>query len=170
MSQLESSILAPCRGVVIPLSQTPDELFAQQMLGPGVAIEPTNQQSTAVAPMSGRIVKIHPHAFVIQAEDDQTDSSQAAGILVHLGINTVQLQGEGFTVLASDGDVVTAGDPIITWDPAQVAEAGMSPIVPIVALEHSGGITTSGSVEKQQQPGTVEPGDFLFSLDTSQPV
>ena len=77
-------ISSPMAGDVHPLADVPDPVFAQGLVGPGVAIVPISEaEVTVVAPIAGRIVKLHPHAFVIQAE--------GFGVLVHLGIDTVQL-------------------------------------------------------------------------------
>ncbi|MES6461709.1 PTS glucose transporter subunit IIA, partial [Cutibacterium acnes] len=81
-------ISSPMAGDVHPLADVPDPVFAQGLVGPGVAIVPIGEaEVTVVAPIAGRIVKLHPHAFVIQAE--------GFGVLVHLGIDTVQLDGRG---------------------------------------------------------------------------
>jgi PTS system glucose-specific IIA component len=142
-------ILSPVTGRAIPLSEVPDPVFAGEMVGPGVGIDPSSAPGTAVAPISGTIVKLHPHAFVI--------SGDSGSVLVHLGIDTVQLKGEGFTVHATEGSKVSAGDDIVSWDPAAVVAGGKSAVVPVVALEGSAdalsGLVTSGD---------VSAGDVLF--------
>lgn len=142
-------ILAPMAGRAVPISQVPDPVFAGLMLGPGVAVDPVRQASTAVAPVSGVVVKLHPHAFVI--------SSGGRSVLVHLGIDTVQNKGEGFTVHAVEGATVSAGDAVVSWDPGAVEAAGKSPLVPVVALEGSADVV-SGLVDS----GEVAAGDVLF--------
>jgi glucose-specific phosphotransferase system IIA component len=94
-------VLAPLPGRVVALADVPDPVFAQQMVGSGVAIEPARGQGplTVVAPISGKILKLHPHAFVIFGE-------KATGVLVHIGIDTVKLEGDGFTLIAAEGDTV----------------------------------------------------------------
>ena len=79
-------VLAPCAGRVVALADVPDEVFASEMVGPGVAIEPAGGRTTVVSPVAGRVVKIHPHAFVVLADC-------GAGVLVHLGIDTNRLGG-----------------------------------------------------------------------------
>ena len=93
------------------MTEAPDPVFAAEMVGPGVAIDPDPGEVTVVSPIAGKIVKLHPHAFVV------LDRS-GVGVLVHLGINTVRLEGKGFEVIASEGATVAAGDPIVRWDPA----------------------------------------------------
>ena len=143
-------VLAPVAGRAMPISEVPDPVFAGLMVGPGIGIDPEMVAGTAVAPIAGTIVKLHPHAFVI--------SGEAGAVLVHLGIDTVQLKGEGFTVHAAEGSTVAAGDPIVSWDPAAVVAGGKSAAVPVVALEGTpemiAGMVTSGA---------VSAGDLVFS-------
>jgi sugar PTS system EIIA component len=125
------TVLAPVAGTVVAMTDVPDPVFAGELVGPGLAIDPSREGTVdAVAPVSGRIVKLHPHAFVIEA-------GEGRGALVHLGLDTVQLGGEGFTVHAAEGDTVSAGDRVVSWDPAAVEAGGRSPICPVVALQGS---------------------------------
>lgn len=119
---------SPVAGRVLPLSDVPDLVFAEEMVGPGVAVEPDPGPGTAVAPVGGRVVVLHAHAFVVQ-------TASGRGVLVHLGIDTVQLQGAGFELLAAVGDEVEAGAPMVRWDPSSVAAAGRSPACPVIALD-----------------------------------
>ena len=103
------------------------------MVGPGVAIDPDPGEVTVVSPIAGKVVKVHPHAFVVLGAD-------GVGVLVHLGINTVRLEGEGFEVLAEQGSTVAAGDPMVRWDPADDQPARTSrTIVPVVAMDRPKG-------------------------------
>jgi sugar PTS system EIIA component len=140
----ELHVLAPIPGRVLPLSEVPDPVFAGAMVGPGAAVDPPRGPVQAVAPVDGRIVKLHPHAFVVV-------TSSGRGVLVHLGIDTVQLQGEGFRLLAAEGDEVTAGTPLVAWDAAAVEAGGRSPVSPVIALdappEAIGDTVTAGQVE-----------------------
>ncbi len=123
------TVLAPVAGTVIAMADVPDPVFAAEIVGPGLAIDPSRDgASTAIAPVAGTVMKLHPHAFVIQA-----DEGRAA--LVHLGLDTVQLAGVGFTLHVAEGDVVQAGDAVVGWDPAQVEAGGRSPVCPVVALQ-----------------------------------
>lgn len=121
-------VFAPVPGRVVPMGDVPDPVFAASLVGPGAALDPSRSRHRAVAPVGGRIVKLHPHAFVILTPDGR-------GVLVHLGIDTVQLKGEGFTLLAAEGDDVGVGAPVVEWDPAAVEAGGRSPICPVVALD-----------------------------------
>ena len=144
---MSTRVLAPVGGRVVPLSEVPDAVFAEEMVGPGVAIEPTGSVVDAVAPVSGRILKLHPHAFVVLTED-------GVGVLVHLGIDTVRLEGRGFELLAAEGDTVAAGDPVVRWDPSTLEE-GMSSTVPVVLMDQPQGSVTA-------DPREVAAGEPLF--------
>ena len=145
------TVSAPVAGTVTAMSEVPDPVFAQEIVGPGVAVSPEAQTVVAVAPISGKIVKLHPHAFVIVGEG-------GAGVLVHLGIDTVKLQGEGFTLKSAEGDEVTAGDPIVEWSPQSVEAAGYSAVVPVVALD-----AKADALEDMTEADRVVVGDRLFA-------
>ena len=110
---------APARAGWSPLADVPDPVFASEMVGPGVAIDPDPGEITVVSPIAGKVVKVHPHAFVVLGAD-------GVGVLVHLGINTVRLEGRGFEVLVEQGDTVAAGDPMVRWDPSTVTGEDIS--------------------------------------------
>lgn len=121
-------VTAPVAGTVLPLSDVPDFVFAEEIVGPGLAVDPDPGPCAAVAPVDGRVVVLHAHAFVIS-------TASGRGVLVHLGIDTVQLEGEGFELLAAVGDEVTAGTPVVRWDPSAVAAAGRAAVCPVIALD-----------------------------------
>ncbi|WP_285136058.1 PTS glucose transporter subunit IIA [Microbacterium sp. lyk4-40-TSB-66] len=123
-------ILSPLVGTVLPLSAVPDQLFAQGAMGPGVAIDPPAEMVDAVAPIDGTLLQVFPHAFVVVSDD-------GLAVLVHLGLDTVQLQGQGFTAFAAKGDRVSAGAPVIAYDVPAIRAAGLSSVVPVVVLERS---------------------------------
>jgi PTS system glucose-specific IIA component len=124
------AVLAPVPGRAVDLAEVPDPTFAQAVVGPGAAINPPRGMVDAIAPISGKLLKVFPHAYVILSAD-------GIGVLVHLGIDTVELRGEGFTLHAKQGDQVTAGDLIVTWDSAAVEAGGRDPIVPVIILERT---------------------------------
>lgn len=147
-----TSVLAPVEGAAVGLSAVPDPVFSAGMVGPGTAIDPSRGPGKAVAPIAGKIMKLHPHAYVIVGDDGK-------GVLVHLGIDTVQLKGEGFRLLAAEGDRVSAGQPVVAWDPAAVEAGGRSPVCPVVALDASAGSVTEVVM------GAVHVGDELFQWE-----
>lgn len=143
-------VLSPLAGQVLPLSDVPDLVFAEAMVGPGVAVEPGTGRIHAVAPVAGRLVKLHPHAFVVL-------HGSGRGVLVHLGIDTVELRGEGFELLAAEGDDVEVGTPVVSWDPGAVRGGGRSAICPVVALD------APVDAVAVQADGRAEPGTALFT-------
>lgn len=121
-------VAAPLAGAVVGLEAVPDVVFAAGMVGPGSAIEPGDGVREACAPAAGTLVKLHPHAFVLATAD-------GLAVLVHLGIDTVGLRGDGFEVLRAEGDEVAAGDPVVRWSPADVRARGLSAVCPVVVLD-----------------------------------
>jgi PTS system glucose-specific IIA component len=123
-----TTVTSPVTGTAIGLAAVPDPVFAEEMVGPGTAVDPARRPIEAVAPVSGTVTTLHPHAFVVV-------DVHGRGVLVHLGIDTVQLNGEGFELLAAKGDAVERGQALVRWDPATVEAAGKSPLCPVIALE-----------------------------------
>lgn len=146
-----TSVTSPLAGRAIGLAAVPDPVFSGAMVGPGTAIDPVREPSEAVSPVDGLVVSLHPHAYVVVDSDGH-------GVLTHLGIDTVQLNGEGFELLVSKGDTVTRGQAVIRWNPADVEAAGKSAICPIVALEAS-----TESLSDVVESGDVKAEDVLFS-------
>jgi len=128
VTSLDLVVRAPVGGRLMPLREVADPVFAAAMVGPGLAIDPPRGPADVVAPIDGTIVKLHPHAFVVA-------DAEGSGVLVHLGIDTVQLRGVGFRLHVSEGGLVRAGDMLISWDPAAVEKGGLSPVCPVVALD-----------------------------------
>ncbi|PWD50150.1 PTS glucose transporter subunit IIA [Serinibacter arcticus] len=126
----ELLLLAPFDGAVLALGDVPDEVFASAMMGPGLALVPDGDAHLleVLSPCDGTIAKMHPHAAALEA-------TGGLGVLLHLGIDTVGLTGEGFTVHAADGDVVRAGQALVTWDLAVARAAGLSLVSPVVAMQ-----------------------------------
>ena len=146
-----TSVTSPLAGRAIGLTAVPDPVFSGAMVGPGTAIDPVREPSEAVSPVDGDIVSLHPHAFVVV-------DSEGHGVLTHLGIDTVQLNGEGFELLVNKGDTVTRGQSVVRWNPAAVEAAGKSPVCPIVALE-----ATADALSDLREDGDVKAGDSLFT-------
>jgi len=119
---------APCAGTVRDLSDVPDVVFCERMLGPGLALDPFAFSTQVLAPVDGTLVAVHPHAFALRAGDGR-------GVLVHLGLDTVELAGRGFVIHRSVGEPVRTGDLLLTWDPVDVAAAGRTLSCPVIALQ-----------------------------------
>ena len=144
---------APLSGSVIPLNQVPDPVFAGQMVGSGAAVEPSAGEAfDVVSPVAGKLVKLLPHAFVVVEDSGR-------GVLTHVGIDTVKLKGEGFTLLVAQGDTVGAGAPIMHVDPTAALAAGYSMVSPVVVLD------TKPDTATLIASGTVAAGVGLFSMD-----
>lgn len=118
-------LVAPVDGKVVDLSQVPDQVFAEKMAGEGVAIETTGD--TIVAPADGKVSMIFKtnHAFGITL-------SNGAEILVHIGLDTVALEGAGFERIAQEGQEVKAGDVIIKINREEITSKGYSLITPVL--------------------------------------
>jgi PTS system N-acetylglucosamine-specific IIA component len=140
-------------GRVANLSEVPDPMFAEAMLGPGLAIDPPREPVTAVAPISGTLASLFPHAMGIEAE--------GYSILVHLGLETVGLNGKGFTLLKAKGDTVVAGEPVIQWDPSVIeAEEKLPVITPLIAIQAEASAITQLVADGTQ----VEAGQPVFEV------
>lgn len=109
---------APIKGNLIPLSEVSDDVFSQKMLGDGFAVKPTGQE--VVAPVSGTITPLFPtkHAIGIK-------TAEGLEVLIHLGIDTVELKGKPFKLFVEQGDSVKAGDKLAEMDIADVADHGL---------------------------------------------
>lgn len=123
----EIIIKSPFTGKVIPIEKVPDAVFSQKMMGEGIAVEPS--EGIALAPISGEIAVLFPygHAFGIKTEE-------GLELLIHIGIDTVELKGAGFKKLAKQGDKVKAGDKLIEFDLNFIKEKSPSVISPIVIV------------------------------------
>lgn len=119
----------PITGTVVPLAQVPDPMFAQGTMGPGVAIDPTGD--TVVAPADGIVTTVFPTGHAVgMTLDDGTE------LLIHVGIDTVDLQGRGFHALVQQGEGVHAGHPLLRIDTGVIRGAGYSPITPVIVLNN----------------------------------
>lgn len=119
------SVVAPLSGTIKSLEEVPDPVFSQKMMGDGIAILPDNGK--VVSPVDGEIMQFFPtkHAVGIKA-------SNGAELLIHIGLETVSMKGEGFEAHVSEGSKVQAGDPLITFDVSLVEEKAKSTITPII--------------------------------------
>lgn len=121
-------IKAPVSGKLIPLNNVPDATFGEKLLGNGVAIEP--KEGIFSAPVAGQVIQLFPthHALTIKTEN-------GIDLLLHVGINTVTLKGEGFKVFVKEGDQVKVGQKLIEADLKLIKDKGLSTITPVIMLE-----------------------------------
>ena len=145
------TVMAPIDGTVIPLEQIPDETFATAILGPGCGIEPTGD--TVYAPFDGTITQVAStlHAIGITSDD-------GIELLIHVGMDTVDMKGQGFTVLVKENQKVSAGTPLLKVDLDAVRAAGHPTATAI--------IVTDGADDevKMLAEGDVAPGTPLFKV------
>ncbi|MBD1571889.1 MULTISPECIES: PTS glucose transporter subunit IIA [Vibrio] len=118
-------IIAPLSGEIVNIEDVPDVVFAEKIVGDGIAIKPNGDKM--VAPVNGTIGKIFEtnHAFSIESDD-------GIELFVHFGIDTVELKGQGFTRIAEEGQSVKAGDTVIEFDLAYLQENAKSTLTPVV--------------------------------------
>jgi sugar PTS system EIIA component len=150
----KTRVLAPVAGRAVPLRDVPDPVFSQGMVGYGAAIDPPRGVIEAVAPVSGKLLKLMPHAYIVMTDDN-------VGVLVHLGLDTVALNGEGFTTHVSQGDEVSAGQVVISYDVPAIEAKGLNPIVAVVVMDEreSGNVIPSAAVDAGAD---IESGADLF--------
>lgn len=144
-------VRAPFAGDVVELSQVPDASFAQGMVGEGFAVMPDAVDAFDVcAPVDGTITMIFKtrHAFGMKTAD-------GLDLLIHIGIDTVELKGEGFTALAKKGDTVTVGTPIIAVEASKLRERGVNLITPVVCPTAKQVAGVDIAREGHTQPGEV---------------
>jgi phosphocarrier protein FPr len=118
-------IKTPIAGVLFPLEQVPDPVFAQKLVGDGVSIDPVGD--TLKAPCNGKIIQVHPcrHAVTMQ-------TVEGIEIMMHIGLDTVHLKGEGFEARVKPGDTVTTGQPLIVFQPDAVALRAKSLLTQVI--------------------------------------
>ncbi|WP_078553732.1 PTS sugar transporter subunit IIA [Bacillus alkalicellulosilyticus] len=133
LAEVKETIVAPLTGEVKELEEVPDPVFSQKMMGDGFAIVPS--EGFVVSPVEGKIIQFFhtKHAVGIQ-------SKTGLEILIHVGLETVSMNGEGFTAHVKEGDKVRVGDTLITFDLDLISKKAKSTITPVV-------ITNSDSVE-----------------------
>lgn len=122
----EILIQSPLEGEILPLERVPDEVFSQKMLGDGFAVDPTN--GTVVSPVDGEIVNVFPTKHAIGIKD-----TNGKELLIHVGLDTVNLQGEGFTSFVTDGQAVKKGQKLLEVDFAGIKDKVPS-IITIVVM------------------------------------
>ena len=147
----DKTFLAPIDGKILPITEVPDEVFSQKMMGDGFAIEPANGE--VVSPVNGVITTVFPtkHAIGITADN-------GSEILIHFGIDTVNLKGEGLEALVEQGAKVKAGQPILKVNLNEVKGKVPSVITPVVFTNLTEGQTVSvkaGSEVKRGQKNIV---------------
>ncbi|GAB7387598.1 hypothetical protein BSNK01_14350 [Bacillaceae bacterium] len=148
----ELELVAPLSGTLLPLENVPDQVFSQKMMGDGFAIAP--DVGEAVSPVDGKVKMIFPTRHAIGLE---TDGGRE--ILIHVGIDTVNMEGEGFHVHVEPGQEVQKGDKLLTFDLEKIRAKATSTITPVVITalgeRERLAITGAGQVKKGETPVAV---------------
>jgi PTS system beta-glucosides-specific IIC component len=148
---------SPLAGEVVELSSVSDPVFAGGLLGPGVAIRPS--EGLVRSPVDGVVTSLARARHAVGVS-----SPEGVDVLVHIGIDTVHLAGRGFEALVQQGQQVHAGQPLIRVDLAALVEAGYDPTSPV--------IVTNAAAQRQIDvlaAGTVDPGVPLIMVTTGRP-
>jgi PTS system beta-glucosides-specific IIC component len=147
-----ATIGSPVTGIVVPLVDVPDPVFSKGIVGLGVGVDPTGD--TVYAPGAGKVVVAQPtgHAFGLLLDN-------GVELLIHVGIDTVNLAGKGFDVKVAAGDRVEAGSPLVTFDRQLIEEAGYSLVTPVLVTNPK----KFGSID-QAASGSVDVGSPLIKV------
>ncbi|QPK80109.1 PTS glucose transporter subunit IIA [Corynebacterium lizhenjunii] len=149
---LERGVSAPLAGKAVPLSEVPDPIFAAAKLGEGVAIVPTG--TTVYAPADGKVLTVQKSGHAVGLALDN-----GVQLLIHVGLDTVELAGQGFEVLVEKKQRVTAGDALISFDPEFIAAQGYNLITPVVVTN------TAKFASVRGHSGEVEVGQPLLEVE-----
>lgn len=145
-------VASPLAGKVIPLAEIPDGDFSSGGLGVGVGIDPTSR--TVVAPDDGEVLLAFPTGHGVGLRLDS-----GVELLIHVGIDTINLQGKGFTIAVAQGEHVSAGQTLITFDTQAIIGAGFSPITPITITNQAQFVGV-----EQAAAGEVAQGEGLLRV------
>lgn len=151
--QSSEEICSPMKGNVIPLSEIPDSVFATGAMGKGIGIEPTIGR--VVAPVAGTVTTLFPSQHAIGVT-----SKNGLEILIHIGMDTVKLEGKYFNAHVSQGDQIDIGDILIEFDLEKIKEAGY-PIVTPVIITNSSNYRYFGTTKER----IVNEKDFLIGIE-----
>ncbi len=149
--QDDKAVYSPLEGKLIPMTEVPDETFASKALGDGVAVIP--EKGCVYAPFDGEVEMVYDtgHAIGLVREDGME-------VLIHVGINTVELGGKYYTAKVSNGQKIKKGDLLLEFDMDEIAKAGYSLVTPVI-------VTNSDEYEglTRKEHGRVEPGDQIIT-------
>lgn len=150
-SQPGITIASPVSGMVVPLTEVPDPTFAQGILGPGAAVQPS--EGRIVAPANGTVDMMFDTGHAVSMT-----TSEGAELLIHVGIDTVQLEGKHYKACCKAGQQVKKGDVLIEFDPAAIKAEGYQIVTPILVCN------PDAFTVEPAAGGTVAAGDALLTL------
>lgn len=151
--QKDIEIYSPVNGTIVDLNEVPDPVFAQRMVGDGIAVNPDD--GIIVSPVDGEVVQLFPTLHAVGLK-----TPEGLEVLIHIGIDTVELKGEGFTAFIKQGDKVSVGTPLIQVDLDKLKASGKSVVTPV--------ILTNGDVIQSidKKSGTVRAGmDVIMNVN-----
>lgn len=139
---------APLAGKILDISEVPDEVFSAKMLGDGFAVEPAADEAVIAAPCDCRVLLIPDtlHAVAL--------SSHGVEMLIHIGLNTAELQGQGFEALVRAGDSVRAGTPLLRFDRRVIENKGKS-LMTVLAVTNMADTVKNVAKDLSQAVGTM---------------
>ncbi|MCT3295456.1 PTS sugar transporter subunit IIA [Lactiplantibacillus pentosus] len=143
-------VVAPIDGVCVPITAVNDDVFAKKMMGDGFAIIPGPDTNQAVAPISGKIIALpeSKHAIGIANED------YGISVLVHIGLDTVSMAGQGFTTFVALNQHVDAGTPLLTYDAQLFASKGLDMTTMVVFTDgYTGEVPLSSKADSHVNAG-----------------
>lgn len=144
------TIFSPVSGNVISITEVADPTFSQEILGTGVAITPTSYD--VLSPVNGTVEQMFSTGHAVTVVSDS-----GIEILIHIGIDTVKLKGEGFTAICKDGDKVSVGDKLMSFDPELIESRGFDDVIPIIITN-----PTEFEIIKPINLGPIEAGAPLM--------
>jgi len=147
------AVAAPVSGTVVPLSEVPDPTFAQGILGPGAAVQPS--EGRIVAPANGTVDMMFDTGHAVSMT-----TAEGAELLIHVGIDTVNLKGKHFAIKVKEGDKVKAGDLLAEVDVAAVRAEGYKTTTPIIVTNSDDYLDVFAAAEN----GSIRHGDKLLTV------
>ncbi|GAB6138641.1 PTS sugar transporter subunit IIA [Halanaerobaculum tunisiense] len=136
-------ICAPLSGDIIDLEEVPDPVFAEKMVGDGFAIIPNSEK--LLSPVKGKVKKVFPSKHAIGIE-----TTEGLEILIHVGLETVELEGEGFEVIVDSGDLVEVGDHLLNFDINFIEENNKEIVTPVVVTNYEDKVSKLTLVSKAE--------------------
>ena len=146
------TVASPIKGEIVPLNKVNDETFASEMMGKGIAINP--KEGKVVSPINGKVQMLFKTKHAIGLKSDE-----GAEILIHIGMDTVQLEGKHFTAHVKDGDTVKIGDTLVEFDMEAIKNEGYELVTPIIVTNTMDYLEVISSDKKE-----VNPGDTIISI------